>query len=204
MTSACSCTSSADFLFSVEIEDASLPIELTDFSLVTQDKSIYLTWETSVEQNTDKYTLERSVDGGQTFTSIGSVIARNNPSGAEYLFIDETAASLNTPQLYYMLRSQDFDGSSQQFGPITIKMSLVSTNEFKVYPNPVGEDRSIRIQGAVAGAEFELRAMDGRLLTTLSNSGESTYSLPDLPPGVYIIRGRNEQDISLSTRFVVR
>lgn len=204
MSAACSCISSADFMFSVEIEDAPLPIELTNFSLVTQDKSIHLSWQTASEQNTQNYTLERSANGGRTFDVIGSVAARNNPSGAEYEFIDETAVGLNAPQLYYMLRSQDFDGSSQRFGPVTANISLVTASELRVYPNPVSADRVIRVQGAAAGAKLELMVVDGRLLTTLSSNGESTYALPDLPAGVYMIRGQNEQGLSLSARFVVR
>lgn len=190
----------------VEVENTcgALPVNLLSFHTVATGKTIQLNWQVTSEENTWKYTLERSADGGRTFQTIGSVAARNLASGADYAYTDETAASLNVERLYYRLEVRDFDGSDQRFGPVLVEMSSLVANLLKVFPNPTPSNQTINIQGAAAGAKLELRAMGGRLLSTLVPNGEGAYALPDMKAGVYIIRTQNDQGLSLSGRFVVK
>ncbi|MFK8165108.1 MAG: T9SS type A sorting domain-containing protein, partial [Lewinella sp.] len=165
-----------------------LPISLSAFQARHTGKSVLLTWQTTSEENTEKFALERSVDGGRTFQLIGAVAARNSEAGAAYLYLDEQVDGLVGRQLYYRLRAQDYDGANQVFGPVMVALSPNAGSDLKVFPNPLSAGEAINIQGGAAGAKVELRAMDGRLLASLRPTTGNSYPLPELAAGVYIVR----------------
>lgn len=182
---------------------ALLPVTLLSFTANPAEKSVLLSWQTATEENTEKYTLERSVDGGRTFLNIGSVAARNSSSGAEYEYLDETAAR-HQGTLYYRLIALDFDGATEVFGPVSVALDNDGTGELTIIPNPLSANSTVRIQGAAAGAKARLSAMDGRLLATLSPDGEGVYRIPDLPAGVYLVRSTDERSLPRSAKMIIR
>lgn len=192
------CASSAQVIASCTL----LPIELLSFSARLFGKSVRLDWQTASEENTEKFALERSVDGGRTFQLTGVVAARNSETGAAYQYLDEQVDGLSARQLYYRLRVQDFDGTNDIFGPISIELRSFASSDLKVFPNPLSVGEGLHIQGAAAGAKVELRAMDGQLLATFRSTTENTYSLPELAPGVYMLSTLNESG-KLQTRKIV-
>ena len=178
------------------------------------DKTVHLTWQTASEENTQNFTLERSADGGRTFTRIGSVAARNAPSGSDYYYLDETAAQTNASTLYYRLQARDFDGASEYFGPVAATLEDSPSPDLTVIPNPAAASASVQIQVAAAGygpeylqgTEVEVLAMDGRLVATLTAEDEAgaKFTLPGIPPGVYLLRSISGPLAGKVARFVVR
>ena len=68
-----------------------------------------LTWKTDQELNTDKFIIERSINGSQ-YSAIGSVSSANTPGVHNYAYTDQDINSLGTDIVYYRLKQIDIDG----------------------------------------------------------------------------------------------
>ena len=187
----------------VEAACSLLPIRLVTFNARRVGKWTTVDWQTAAEENVQEYSLERSTNGGYTFHHLVRVAAQNT-SGASYEYIDESALEFSVTGLYYRLRAQDFDGAEEVFGPLFVALNGELFTELTVSPNPVFSNNEIRIQGAVAGAKLALTAVDGRRIKTLSPISDGNYQLPELKPGVYLIRSLEGRSKGQVARFVVR
>jgi hypothetical protein len=181
-----------------------LPINLQSFTANLIGKTIQLNWQTAAEENTQNFTLKRSTDGGRTFTAIGSVPALDRREGAAYTFLDENLAGLNGP-LYYQLIARDFDGAQEVFGPVMVILPG-GVEILQAIPNPSTAAASVRIMGADAGAKVALFSMDGRHVVTLESAddGATRFLLPQLAPGVYLLRSTSPTGVRKTARMVIR
>jgi hypothetical protein len=89
--------------------DATLPIDLKDFTVIVKNNTSFLAWQTASEKDNAAFNIERSNDG-QTFSKIGQIKAVGNSQTLQnYQFSDETPlAGLN----YYRLQQVDMDGKT--------------------------------------------------------------------------------------------
>ncbi|MFT3911970.1 MAG: T9SS type A sorting domain-containing protein [Ferruginibacter sp.] len=87
-----------------------LPVSLLNFKVKAEGKHALLNWQTSSEQNSARFDIERSIDAIR-FEKIGSVKAAGNSSSQiNYSFIDHAPKNgIN----YYRLREVDLDGHAQ-------------------------------------------------------------------------------------------
>jgi hypothetical protein len=83
-----------------------VPLKLISFNAIRVSGTSFLKWVTENEQNVDRFDVQRSYDGN-TFTNIGYVTARNNPSREVYDFEDH---SVLNGIAYYRIKSVDIDG----------------------------------------------------------------------------------------------
>ncbi|WP_169311976.1 InlB B-repeat-containing protein [Pseudopedobacter saltans] len=178
------------------------PLTILSFKVVKvapgYTKGAELTWTTTNEINTDKFLVERSLDG-VNFKVIGSVKS-NNVSGIQrYSFIDENAP-VNT--CYYRLQQLDQDGKC------TYSRVLAFTNEtaykLSVYPNPAGNQ--IKISHAETGADAWLRIFnaDGKQVKKQRiEKGwfDSECNIEELPAGVYILEF-SDKPVAETIRFL--
>lgn len=182
-----------------------LPVTLSTFQASKQDKTVHLNWASEFEESLDHYGVERSLDGGQTFTSIGSVTALNNSVGAEYRYVDnDLPTTTDQAYLYYRLRANDFDGTTTLHGPVAVRRTGASDSGLTVIPNPATGSSSVRILGADAGAKLSIMSIDGKNLSVLNPSAVGVYELPDLVPGIYLVRMTKGSDTGTLTRVVIR
>ena len=108
-----------------------LPINLlsfeADFIGSTLTSDVLLKWETASESNNDYYTLYRSIDG-----VYWEIIASINGAGSSterlsYQFLDRSVGfSEIHPVFYYKLSQTDFDGNSEEFDPIAVRLKSMS------------------------------------------------------------------------------
>lgn len=110
-----------------------LPVTITNVKAYQKDKGIQVDWTAHTEKNTDRYEIERSVDGHQ-FEKVNSVIARNNNAGAEiYGWFD---ANANTGNNFYRIKVAEKSGVIKYSE--VVKVNIASGNgTFTVFPNPV-------------------------------------------------------------------
>lgn len=183
-----------------------LPIELYSFTANTDGKTVDLKWATTFEENVQEFTLQRSHDRGQNFLPIATVQAKNLQSGANYQYLDHSTLALEISEVYYRLRTRDFDGAEQLFGPEVVFLKRGPKEVLTVYPNPMMSNGIVNVQGAAAGAKIELRAIDGRHLATLQppENGLGSYRLPMLQPGMYLIHVIGGLQGDRVARFAVR
>ena len=117
-----------------------LPVELTKFEAVQQQKQVALNWQTATEVNSSHFIIERSVDGFN-FERIASVDAQgDNNTIYNYSFMDKNPyQGLN----YYRLKMVDLD-LSFEYSQIEVVKFDKDANLI-IYPNPV--NKTLNIQG---------------------------------------------------------
>lgn len=174
-----------------------LPIKLSDFRVqVKGNSTAAIQWISEFEVNSDKYVVERSLDG-ETYSPIGTVAAARNSMGKKHYSFDD--AQLGDRAAWYRLQMVDIDGRKENTKSIYVnnKRSNAVTS-FKVFPNPFRTDvqlvgigaadvnrRSIRIYNA-AGKEIGFTVTGANAITIDANA----------PRGIYLLR-INEKTIKL-------
>ena len=111
---------------------SSLPVILTNFSVIDDYNVIRLNWSTEVEVATDKFVIERSRTG-QDFEKIMEIASEGSSThGYDYSVEDSTP---NIGDNYYRLKMIDLDGS---YNYSNIRLARVKSGEtvVTVYPNP--------------------------------------------------------------------
>ncbi len=107
-----------------------VPLEMLSFDAEKKGKDVFLNWQTTNENNTSHFEVQRSTDGKLFFT-IGKVKSFNQRTINSYNFMDK---NLPSGTLYYRLEQFDNDGKST-FSPIR---SIEKSDKFyyEMSPNP--------------------------------------------------------------------
>jgi hypothetical protein len=176
-----------------------LPVEWLSFDAIPADKVVSLNWVTASETGNDYYEVERSTNGGRTFSAIGRVAAAGESVDARsYNFIDELPV---TGRNTYRIRQVDVDGSFSFSDIITV--SFGGSSSPALAPNPTNGE--LRLRRAIASDEpFTVRIMDlnGReVLRREAVTDGTSFSVAELPTGVYLLRYQDGKEMT-SLRFV--
>jgi trimeric autotransporter adhesin len=169
---------------------AALPTTLISFEgHLNSNKTIGLDWQTSSEQNTKAFEVERSFDG-QQFKKIGSVAAIGNTlTGHLYHFDDlDIAQNFN----YYRLKMVDQDGKFTYSYVVLIRG--VAEGFFNVFTNPFYQNITIQFNKQPVGP-IAIRLIDmwGRTVysSTVPAINQSYYNLnlasTTVAAGTYIL-----------------
>jgi len=109
-----------------------LPVTFGNIKGYAKNGGIQIDWIIYTEYNVDHYEIERSINGGQQFATIGQTAARNTNSQTEYHWLDATPT--NGVNLY-RIKSVDLDGKVSY--SIIVKVNLTFSGEgIVIYPNP--------------------------------------------------------------------
>ncbi len=182
--------------------EATLPVELIDFSGEVQKAGNFLTWITASEWNSAYYRLERSIDG-HSFVEIAVIDATGTTSVTSYTYLDRTAP-LGTA--YYRLMQIDVDGAENDLGVLSLERGEGKLQILSAWPNPTQDWINVSYQTQTEGIAY-IRIFDisGRLVGTFEeqvNSGINHYlrmNVHDLANGMYWINViKNNQTISKS------
>jgi trimeric autotransporter adhesin len=119
----------SDFVLGNTTAPSVLPLKWMTFSGVAADRSVALTWETASETNSDRYEVERSIDGAQ-WKVIGTLRAQNKQQN-KYEFTDVNPSTVNQ----YRIKELDLNGRGTYSSVVTVSMENACT--FTVQPNPV-------------------------------------------------------------------
>ena len=168
-------------------EDATLPVELSSFNAIaTADNFAQISWETASELNLLGYNIYRSETENQDQAlrvTATMITASNQAMGDSYTYTDDEV-EMNTTYNYW-LQSNDFDGTSQMFGPVTIKITDQENNDidnivlgsqlYGNYPNPFNPETSISYSvSQPQHVKLEVYNMKGQLVKTLLNKQVET------------------------------
>ncbi len=187
---------------------SALPVELTSFSALVQNKTVDLTWQTATEVNNYGFEVERTSHRPSPYKGEGVPIDRdgrgwvkvgfvngsgNSNSPKEYSFMDKTASS----GLYvYRLKQIDNDGKYTYSKEVEVALGMPT--EFSLaqnYPNPFNPTTSL--QYAVSSKQFvTIKVFDmlGREVAVLVNGEKepgtyiAEFSTTGLASGMYIYR----------------
>lgn len=167
---------------------APLPVTLSKFTAKASGRNVQLAWQTASEVNSNRFEVERSVDG-HTFILLQSVPAAGNSTTLRaYAALDTQASTTGVATLYYRLRSVDQDGTSAYSAVQTVALTPAAGG-LALYPNPAKS--ATTLVGAGAGTQVQVFDALGRVVTaaTADAAGKAELTLPaGLASGVYVVR----------------
>ncbi len=173
-----------------------LPVELLNFTVMTEYKKVKLEWTTASEINNDYFLIERSVDG-TIFSSIGNVRgAGNSTVKLAYSFID-ISPFIGTS--YYRLRQMDFDGNSKLYPMKSVTFSDAPEEKElaikSVFPVPFSGYFTVNyFSDTPRTFTIELIDLQGKVVyKTISEAASETNSyrfenMEELANGQYLLR----------------
>lgn len=169
---------------------APLPIKLNDFKATLKGNSIAaLQWASDFESGSEKYVVERSLDGA-TYTAIGEVPAAVYSETRKSYSFDDT--QLGERAAWYRLRLVDLDGKQDLSKVVYVnnKFAAGASPSFSVYPNPFRTD--VQLVGIKASEinRKSIRVYDasGREIAWTITGANSITIDNSAPRGVYILR----------------
>jgi len=171
-------------------ESAALMVRLLSFTASGTSSGSSLDWATENEQNYTNFTVERSIDGGNTFTVLGSVPA----SGlGNYGFLDKSPVNGANQ---YRLKIEDLNGTVTYSNVVTVMYSTTGTlltNNISVYPNPTRGSLNLNILASAKPSStlYNIKIVNATGL--VMKTGTSTLqtwqtNVGGLLPGSYVVQ----------------
>lgn len=164
-----------------------LSVHFSRFAVSCDAGKAIVKWSTSEEQNTKKFSIERSTDALHWIVVGALPAAGNSTAEMNYAFTDNSPVS----NAYYRIAEEDIDGSVHYTD--TVQPSCTLQSHFKVWPNPVQGKLFITITtGNRAKAYLSLYDSKGSLMKKTSvdlSSGTNQFELnmSSMPSGVYFL-----------------
>lgn len=162
-----------------------LPIELGDFQAAKHENEVNLTWNTSLEINSDHFDIQRLSPSG--WETIGQVEAKGNSSTTvEYSFTDDkTGTGANE----YRIQSVDRD---KKYSYSEIKVITLEPLSVSLFPNPATDFVYVNLGKTPSGTQsIRLISQTGQLLfeKKAENLGGTIVPLvvSNYPQGNYLI-----------------
>jgi hypothetical protein len=188
----------------VVLENGVLPIELLYFRAEQEGSVVQLEWATSLEENFDYFTLQRSTDG-MNFENIAEIYGAGNTTEKQiYQYTDRNPLPGN---LYYRLKATDFDGTFEYFDIITLRFTGEESRTVTLYPNPATDGRvtlrlNFRPASPVSVVIYD--HMGRQYLTKMMKGTSETFVLPsNMRSGVYLMRIADDRN-KLLAKFSVQ
>jgi len=183
----------------------SLPVTLLYFTGRNEDGQSKLTWETTTEDQVDRFVIERSDDGRQ-FAEIGTVKATGNSNfSIKYNFTDSKPVM---KYAWYRLRMVDIDGKARYSNVIRLVNDVRNIAVLSVTPNPF--ENTLRVQvnsDKVSPATIRIVDLTGREMYRLNNvltAGNNTISVhpsTSLASGVYVLQLIANDEVILNQKI---
>jgi carboxypeptidase T len=169
-----------------------VPVELSSFTAIAQDKNVLLNWTTSTETNNMGFEVERR---SSTENSGWQKLGFKNGNGTTteksiYSFVDKNPLNGKS---YYRLKQIDFDGSFKIYN--SLEMDYGTIDEYSLaqnYPNPFNPRTEINFSLAKSGnVTLKVYNILGSEVATLVNdfmeAGKHSvqFNAKDFTSGVY-------------------
>ncbi|MBS1529550.1 MAG: putative Ig domain-containing protein, partial [Bacteroidetes bacterium] len=153
---------------------------------ISGKRAVQLTWTTQNEANYTNFTVERSNDGGKTFTVVGGLTSSAQGS---YGLIDQHALEGDN---IYILKSVDVSNNVTFSNPVDIRFHDNTASSISCYPNPVVNNVNLAISGKSQGnTTYEIKITNSTGLivkhaTVYDTNWQSNVN--DLLPGTYLVQ----------------
>lgn len=177
---------------------SAMPVSLVSFTAkARQNRTVELTWTTSLERNNKGFLIERSQDLTR-FEKVGEV-GEINPSGNELKNYHLTDQIPYRGTSYYRLTQTDLNGKTTVFPLVSV---VLRDEAYGVFPNPVVSDGRFALRlDEPETAIVRFYSADGRALTLQKMGAQSGNLLLRTPgrlaAGVYLLtveeRGQTRQ-----------
>jgi hypothetical protein len=174
-----------------------LPVNLTEFKAQWRQHDAWLWWKVDMEENNDRFEIERSTDG-VNFVKAGTVQSLGNTnSPRRYEFTDRAASNIQSNILYYRLKQVDKDDRSTYSAIVILKRDQPGFT-ISVYPNPARGTFTLQLNGVdnYERLQYQVYSLKGQLLLARPIiAGVTLVSLDKLPNGTYLVTVSKENRI---------
>lgn len=119
-----------------------LPISFISIRAYEKSSAVNMEWKVANELNTDKYFVEKSVDG-RTFNSIGQTSATG--SGANTITYNLPDVRPFAGNNFYRISALSNDGKNEYSAVVKISLNK-GTNGISIYPNPIARNGLLNLQ----------------------------------------------------------
>jgi hypothetical protein len=157
-------------------QNPALSVHLLSFAAAKAKEGSQITWTTENEANYTNFTVQRSIDGGTTFTVLGGFVSS---SQGTYSFTDGNPLSGAD---MYRLEIQDLNGAISYSNVVTLMYGNASTqsaNNISVYPNPSSGVINLAINERAATVTNGISALQSYAVTPGLNAPSSTTASND-------------------------
>jgi hypothetical protein len=167
-----------------------LPIRLAYFTAsANQQQQVELNWATSLEENFEKFVIQRSQNGTQ-FEDIGE----KNALGKNILDVETKYTFVDTEPVigfnYYRLKAIDLDGQFEIFDVVVIRIE--GEKKLSVYPNPSNGESlswSLNFPPSENGIMLLLNSLGQELARMKVIHTDGKFELENnVSPGIYFIK----------------
>lgn len=174
-------------------DDNPLPLKLISFNGAFQsDGNVILEWQTALEDNTDYFNIQRSLEGN-TYTSIKRIDAKGTDNNY-YSAVDADPF----PVGYYRLQIVDKDQKMQYSDIIRVQNSQQNTRTY-LYPNPakgqvtlkIGNDQLLHTKAIMTNAAGQTKK-----IIDITEPNQIIY-LEQYAAGIYFLKFENGENIKL-------
>ena len=118
----------------LEPQGGPLPVTLISFLANLNNQLVDVKWSTSMEINSSKYFIERSIDA-INFNSIATTAAAGNSLTTKNYAIQDDVSAIASSLVYYRILQVDVDGKKSYSKVISIRLKKANSN-ISVFPNP--------------------------------------------------------------------
>ena len=195
-------------------QNDSLQFKLENFTGTKSSNGSQLQWTAANEQNYTHFTLERSTDGGASYSIIYS---NTSNSQGSYSFLDR---SYSAGENIYRLKMEDLNGNTTYSNAVALVYTNGLNGNLTVYPNPTNGTLNLIISkinntasspgSKLIGASIpepttitnnysvKIVSTAGVIMKTMSTTNPNWQAdVSSLIPGTYIVQVSNQSDNSL-------
>jgi len=183
-----------------------LPVQWLYFNGETDNKVNHLHWATESEQNTERFSIQRSKDG-ISFQTIGNIVAQGNSTTTTHYTFDDQHPFEGAN--YYRLELFETSGETNLSNTILLVITPDDLG-YSFYPNPTNdlvyyqyeanEKETLRIE--------VLDVLGKKIMTDNVVSAVGVNNIPvDLstyPNGTYMVRVHNKNSTQVHTSKVIK
>ena len=178
----------------ISIGNDPLPVELANFTAVTNRNNVTLNWATSKETNNQGFEVERSLVGANSWAKVGTVTGNGTTTETRSYSFSER---VTTGNYSYRLKQIDFNGNFE-YHNLSSEVNVGVPSEFALsqnYPNPFNPstkiDYDIATDGNVSVVLFDMSGREvAKLVNDFKPAGYYTVSFnaSNLSSGMYFYR----------------
>ncbi|WP_353717626.1 T9SS type A sorting domain-containing protein [Dyadobacter sp. 676] len=176
--------------------DINLPVTLVAFDARREGSTSALTWSTTAETNSDRFEIERSLNG-KVWDKIGTVASAGESAVlVKYTFTD---ASPLPGENLYRLRMVDRDGTYAYSSIRNLTFEGQTTSV--AYPNPARDVLYIRDAQSVQAVS--ILDMKGNIVNDAGTMQGGMFRVNGLEAGIYVVKVVRNNGIVKSQKIVV-
>jgi hypothetical protein len=182
-----------------EMQNATLPVNLLNFTAQLVNDKVSLSWSSKQEDNLSHYIIERSYNN-ETYSQVALIFPEEAGSQANsYSFKD---AVNNTQVIYYRLKLVSKDGTYKISEVRIIRLEKAGDNaKISIYPNPVISNVNISIPQSWQNKAVtcQLLNVNGHVIKsfTIQQAGQTaSIAMAEVPMGMYFVKAISGKETS--------